>query len=86
MNVNFIDSWRDNPTIETPVYEKKNVEFDERGTLADGTTKVGRVDYLWYVLGNDGQAISKGYHQIRVNDEGQLVGKVGANIELVQYP
>lgn len=83
MSEDFQDSWENNPTVEDPVWARDGVDFHETGELVDGTP-VGKVGAIWYVLDDDGDAISKGYHQIRVSEDG-LVGKKGSITEPVEF-
>lgn len=75
--------WRDNPTISDPVWERKDVSWHDSGTLRDGTS-VRKLGSLWYVVDDEGNAISEGYHEIW-HSGGQLLGKCGAKTEPVVY-
>lgn len=77
------NNWRNNPTIDPPVWERDDVEWHDTGTLSDGT-RVGKLGALWYVLDAQDRAISDGYHEIHVDGDG-LTGKRGSTYEPVTY-
>lgn len=53
-------------------------------TLADGT-RVGHVGSLQFILDEAGRPVSRGYHEIRVED-GDYVGQIGARRERIRIP
>ena len=50
--------------------------------LPDGTP-LGRLGAYWYVLDEDGRAISDGYHEISLDENGHYRGKRSARSERV---
>jgi hypothetical protein len=45
--------------------------------LRDGTP-IGRLGAYWYVLDQDGAAISEGYHEIFLDEDGEYRGRRSA--------
>jgi hypothetical protein len=83
-NNRYDDSWRNNPTVSDPVWARDDVSWHDRGELQDGTP-VGKLGSCWYVLDEQGNAISEGYHEIRVTEGGGKIGKLGANREPIEW-
>jgi len=52
--------------------------FHETGRLSDGT-RVGNIGACWYILDNDGNPVSGGFHEINPTSEG-YIGELGAGI------
>ncbi len=50
--------------------------------LPDGTV-LGRLGAYWYILDDDGRAISDGYHEIYLDETGEYKGKRSARSEPV---
>ena len=53
------------------------MSYHERKTLADGT-ELGKMGSLWYILDDDGNQKSDGYHEITVITDGYR-GNLGAS-------
>jgi hypothetical protein len=51
-------------------------------SLPDGT-QIGRLGAYWYILDDDGCAISDGYHEIDCDEQGDYNGKRSARTEPV---
>lgn len=83
--IEFADDWSTNPTMDRPVWERDDPHWWKTSLLPDGT-RIGKIDTLWYVRGEDGSAISYGYHTIRVDEDGELVGRIEKTAERVRYP
>lgn len=43
-------------------------------SLSDGTP-IGRLGAYWYILDDDGRAISEGYHEITLDEDGEYEGR-----------
>lgn len=54
--------------------------WHKRSTLPDGTP-IGRLGAYWYVLDEQGRAISDGYHEISIDENGEYRGKRSARSE-----
>lgn len=57
--------------------------WHKTSTLSDGTP-IGRLGAYWYVLDEDGRAISDGYHEISVDENGAYQGKRSARTERIE--
>ena len=56
--------------------------WHQTASLLDGTP-IGRLGAYWYILDQDGYAISDGYHEISCDEHGNYKGKRSARIEEV---
>lgn len=56
--------------------------WHKTSTLSDGTP-IGRLGAYWYVLDEQGRAISDGYHEISLDENGRYKGKRSARSELI---
>lgn len=57
--------------------------WHKTSTLPDGTP-IGRLGAYWYVLDEDGRAISDGYHEISLDENGEYQGKRSARTERIE--
>jgi hypothetical protein len=71
----------ENPTDHTRTVPGRNTWHDTE-RLPDGTL-VGKAGALWYILDNNQNAISKGYHEMHVHGNGYR-GKVDARWEMIE--
>ena len=56
--------------------------WHKTSTLPDGTS-LGRLGAYWYILNQNGRAISDGYHEISLDENGDYVGMRSAQCERV---
>lgn len=59
-------------------------EWHQTSQLSDGTL-IGRLGAYWYVLDQDGQAISEGYHEIHRDEDGEYRGTRSARTMPVTF-
>lgn len=71
----------DNSTDGLPM-EPTPSHWHEKITLPDGT-RVGHVGSLQFILDEEGNPVSQGYHEIRYED-GEYVGEIGARRERIR--
>lgn len=71
---------KQNPTVHTREVPNQRLNYHETAELPDGTP-VGRVGAMWYVLDDQQDAISKGYHEIRPIAGDTFKGKLGDTTE-----
>lgn len=55
-------------------FQEKDVRWHATANLSDGTP-IGRLGAYWYILDDDGCAISEGYHEITLTEDGDYEGK-----------
>lgn len=53
---------------------EKDVRWHTTSSLSDGTP-IGRLSAYWYILDDDGRAISEGYHEITLDEDGEYEGR-----------
>lgn len=58
--------------------------WHEKSSLPDDTV-VGRLGAYWYILDENGRAISDGYHEIYLDENGNYKGKRSARTEPVTF-
>ena len=68
--------------VEVQPAEREGVNWHSTSTLPDGTL-IGRLGAYWYVLDEEGREISKGYHEITLDENGDRIGKRNARSEQV---
>lgn len=56
--------------------------WHKTSTLVDGT-RIGRLGAYWYILDEDGHAISDGYHEIILDEKGDYKGQRSARSEQI---
>lgn len=56
--------------------------WHKTSTLSDGTP-IGRLGAYWYILDEDGYAISDGYHEIFLDEDGDYRGKRSTRTERI---
>lgn len=54
--------------------EETDAGWHTTSSLSDGTP-IGRLGAYWYILDDDGRAISEGYHEITLDEAGEYEGK-----------
>lgn len=59
-------------------------EWHRTSRLSDGTL-IGRLGAYWYVLDQEGRAISDGYHEIHRDEDGEYKGTRSARAEPVVF-
>lgn len=59
-------------------------QWHKKTSLADGTV-IGRFGAYWYILDENGRAISEGYHDIYIDENGEYKGERSARIEPVTF-
>lgn len=77
---------RNDVTVSTPdsaLEIADTAEWHQTSQLSDGTP-IGRLGAYWYVLDQDGRAISNGYHEIYCED-GEYRGKRSARVVSVAF-
>lgn len=67
---------------EPPSKDSPPEEWHECTTLPNGT-EVRKLGACWYVV-DDGEILSRGYHDILVGMNGDLVGKYGAEYHKIK--
>jgi hypothetical protein len=78
---------RNDVTASTPdsVLEiSDTAQWHRTSRLSDGTP-IGRLGAYWYVLDDDGRAISDGYHEIHRDEDGEYEGTRSARAEPVAF-
>ena len=62
-------------TSEQPSGSREDdVRWHRTSSLSDGTP-TGRLGAYWYILDDDGRAISEGYHEITLDEDGEYEGR-----------
>lgn len=78
---------RSNTTASTPnsaLEISDAAEWHRTSQLSDGTP-IGRLGAYWYVLDQEGCAISAGYHEIYRDEDGEYKGTRSARAESVVF-
>lgn len=57
-------------------------EWHKTSSLPDGTP-IGRLGAYWYILDQNGRAISRGYHDVSCDEHGDFIGKRSNHTEPV---